>query len=56
MSIGQKNLLTNGHDWIFLPVKLNNNYEWASYQQSSVVQLPTTGKSWWPAKGAICSD
>ncbi|KAH9979063.1 hypothetical protein BGW80DRAFT_1222200 [Lactifluus volemus] len=35
--------LTNGRDWIFLLVKLNNNYEWASYQQSSMVQLPTTG-------------
>ncbi len=35
--------LTNGHDWIFLIVKLDDNYDGASYQQTSMVQLPTVG-------------
>ncbi|KAH8981792.1 hypothetical protein EDB86DRAFT_3130584 [Lactarius hatsudake] len=33
--------LTNGHDWIFLLVKLNDDYEGASYQQSTIIQLET---------------
>jgi hypothetical protein len=35
--------LTNGHYWIFLLVKVNNNYDGASYKHSSVVQLTTSG-------------
>jgi len=35
--------LTNGHDWIFLLIKLNDNYNEASYMQSDVVSMP--GKS-----------
>ena len=34
--------LTNGRDWIFLLVKLNDDYDGASYKQSSIVQLSTT--------------
>ncbi|KAI9509432.1 hypothetical protein F5148DRAFT_1187990 [Russula earlei] len=34
--------LTNGRDWIFLLIKLDDNYDGASYNQSSVVQLSTT--------------
>ncbi len=37
-----RGVLTNGHKWIFLLIKLNNDYDGASYQQSSVVQLYTT--------------
>ena len=33
--------LTNGHNWIFLLIKLNDDYDGASYQQSSVIQLRT---------------
>jgi hypothetical protein len=33
--------LTNGHDWIFLLVKLDNNYDGASYKQFCVVWLRT---------------
>ncbi|KAF8332431.1 hypothetical protein F5887DRAFT_996797 [Amanita rubescens] len=35
--------LTNGRDWIFLLVQLDDNYDGASYKQSSVVQLTTFG-------------
>ncbi|KAN0131993.1 hypothetical protein V8E53_010273 [Lactarius tabidus] len=31
--------LTNGHDWIFLLIKLNDNYEGASYKQSDMIHL-----------------
>jgi hypothetical protein len=31
--------LTNGRNWIFLLVKFNDNYDGASYKQSSIVQL-----------------
>ena len=31
--------LTNGHDWIFLLVRLMNDYEGASYKQSDVIHL-----------------
>ena len=31
--------LTNGHDWIFLLIKLNDNSEEASYKQSQLTQL-----------------
>ncbi|KAI9441535.1 hypothetical protein H4582DRAFT_2073709 [Lactarius indigo] len=34
--------LTNGHDWIFLLVKLNDDYDGASYQESAMIQLQTT--------------
>jgi hypothetical protein len=34
--------LTNGHDWIFLLIKLNDDYDGASYKQSAVIQLQTT--------------
>ena len=34
--------LTNGHDWVFLLIKLNNDYDGASYKQSEAVQLITT--------------
>jgi len=34
--------LTNGHDWIFLLVKLNHDYDGASYKQSTVVRLRAT--------------
>lgn len=34
--------LTNGRDWIFLLIKLDDDYDGASYQQSAVVQLRTT--------------
>jgi hypothetical protein len=30
--------LTNGHDWIFLLIKINDNYESVSYQKSNVLQ------------------
>lgn len=33
--------LTNGRDWIFLLIKLNDDYDGASYKQSSVIQLRT---------------
>ncbi len=33
--------LTNGRDWIFLLVKLNDNYDGASYKQSTVVKFGT---------------
>ncbi|KAH9042966.1 eukaryotic translation initiation factor eIF2A-domain-containing protein [Lactarius deliciosus] len=33
--------LTNGHNWIFLLVKLNDDYEGASYHQSTMIQLET---------------
>ena len=33
--------LTNGRDWIFLLIKLNDDYNGASYKQSSVIQLRT---------------
>jgi hypothetical protein len=36
--------LTNGRDWIFLLIKLNDDYHGASYQQSSMVQLTTIGR------------
>jgi len=35
--------LTNGRDWIFLLVKLDDAYDGVSYKQSSVVQFWTTG-------------
>jgi hypothetical protein len=35
--------LTNGRVWIFLLVKLNDNYDGTSYKQSSVFELPTLG-------------
>ena len=31
--------LTNGHHWIFLLVKLTDDYEGASYKQSNVIHL-----------------
>lgn len=31
--------LTNGHDWFFLLIKLNDKFEAASYKQSQVIQL-----------------
>jgi hypothetical protein len=31
--------LTNGHDWIFLLIKINDNYEETSYKQSNEIQL-----------------
>ena len=34
--------LTNGRDWIFLLIKLNDDYDGASYKQSSVIELRTT--------------
>ncbi|KAF8237674.1 hypothetical protein L208DRAFT_1421509 [Tricholoma matsutake] len=34
--------LTNGRDWIFLLIKLNDDYDGASYKQSSVIQLRTS--------------
>jgi hypothetical protein len=34
--------LTNGRDWIFLLIKLADDYDGASYKQSAVVQLRTT--------------
>ncbi|KAH8996836.1 hypothetical protein EDB92DRAFT_2036180 [Lactarius akahatsu] len=34
--------LTNGHDWVFLLVKLNDDYDGASYQQSPMIQLQIT--------------
>ncbi|KAH7910224.1 hypothetical protein BJ138DRAFT_1009256 [Hygrophoropsis aurantiaca] len=34
--------LTNGHDWIFLLIELNDDYDGASYKQSDVIQLETT--------------
>ena len=33
--------LTNGRDWIFLLVKLNDDYDGASFKQSTMVQLGT---------------
>ena len=33
--------LTNGRDWIFLLIKLNDDYDGASYKQSSVIELRT---------------
>ncbi|KAH9042805.1 hypothetical protein EDB85DRAFT_2227352 [Lactarius pseudohatsudake] len=34
--------LTNGKDWIFLIVRLGNNYERASYQESAVISLQSS--------------
>ena len=34
--------LTNGHGWIFLLIKLNDNYEAASYTESQLIQLTYT--------------
>ena len=34
--------LTNGRDWIFLLIKLNDDYDGASYKQSGVVQFNIT--------------
>jgi hypothetical protein len=34
--------LTNGRDWIFLLIKLNDDYDGASYRQSSTIQLTAT--------------
>ena len=34
--------LTNGHDWIFLLLKLNDNYDGASFRQSRPIQLRIT--------------
>ena len=34
--------LTNGRDWIFLLIKLNDNYDGASYKQSVIVKLRNT--------------
>ncbi|TDL20114.1 hypothetical protein BD410DRAFT_791190 [Rickenella mellea] len=34
--------LTNGRDWFFLLVKLNDDYDGATYKQSDVIQLQTT--------------
>ncbi|KAI0248035.1 hypothetical protein BJV78DRAFT_849657 [Lactifluus subvellereus] len=34
--------LTNGRDWIFLLIKLNDDYDGASYKQSVVVEPGTT--------------
>jgi hypothetical protein len=31
--------LTNGHDWIFLLIKLNDDYDRGFYKQSDIVQL-----------------
>ena len=31
--------LTNGRDWIFLLVKLNDDYDGATYKQSNAVRL-----------------
>ncbi|KAH9989738.1 hypothetical protein BJV77DRAFT_1069301 [Russula vinacea] len=33
--------LTNGYDWIFLLIKFNDNFDGASYMQSTMVQLCT---------------
>lgn len=33
--------LTNGLDWIFLLIKLNDDYDGASYKQSAVIRLRT---------------
>jgi hypothetical protein len=33
--------LTNGRDWIFLLIKLTDDYDWAFYKQSGMVQLRT---------------
>ena len=35
--------LTNGCEWIFLLVKLNDNYDGATFKQSFVIQLTTLG-------------
>jgi hypothetical protein len=35
--------LTNGHEWIFILIKLNDNYDGATYKQSSMLKLPTLG-------------
>jgi hypothetical protein len=34
--------LTNGHDWIFLLLKFNNDDDGASYSQSDVIQMYVT--------------
>ena len=36
-----RSALTNGHEWIFLLIKFNENYDGASYKQSTVVQFGT---------------
>ncbi|KAN0078031.1 hypothetical protein V8E55_010088 [Tylopilus felleus] len=36
--------LTNGYDWIFLLIKINDDYNGASYQESAVLSLRTTGR------------
>lgn len=33
--------LTNGLDWIFILIKLNDDYDGASYKQSAVIRLRT---------------
>jgi len=35
-------VLTNGHDWIFLLIKLNDDYNGGSYMQSEILRLMTT--------------
>ena len=34
--------LTNGYDWVFILVKLNDNYDGASYKHSIPVNFSTT--------------
>jgi hypothetical protein len=34
--------LTNGREWTFLLIKLNDDYDGGSYKQSSVIKLSTT--------------
>jgi hypothetical protein len=40
--------LTSGRDWIFIIVKLNNDYNGASYRQSNVIQLNPTCDDYQP--------
>jgi len=39
--------LTNGQNWIFLLVQLNDDYDGASYKQSSKVKLTNYGGLGW---------
>ncbi|KAF8259133.1 hypothetical protein EI94DRAFT_1752402 [Lactarius quietus] len=38
--------LTNGHEWIFLLIKLNDNYEGATFKQSAKVHLYPAESPW----------
>ena len=35
--------LTNGRDWLFLFIKLNDDYNGASYKESALIQLSIKG-------------